>query len=56
MQSFSLYLILYLFITKALRLMREKTKIDAYFKVHLEKVVPIQAGLGGGRLDIDDRW
>lgn len=33
---------------KALNLMREKTGIKQYFKVHLEKIVPMQAGLGGG--------
>ena len=35
-------------VIKALNLMRQKTNIDAYFKVHLDKTVPIQAGLGGG--------
>jgi 4-diphosphocytidyl-2-C-methyl-D-erythritol kinase len=35
-------------VTKALNLMREKTGIGTYFKVHLEKNVPMQAGLGGG--------
>lgn len=35
-------------VIKALNLMREKTGIEAYFKVHLEKNVPMQAGLGGG--------
>ena len=28
--------------------MRNKTKVNQYFQVHLNKVVPIQAGLGGG--------
>lgn len=35
-------------VIKALNLMREKTGIDEYLKVHLEKNVPMQAGLGGG--------
>jgi 4-diphosphocytidyl-2-C-methyl-D-erythritol kinase len=35
-------------VIKGLDLMRKKTNIDQYFKVHLEKTVPIQAGLGGG--------
>jgi 4-diphosphocytidyl-2-C-methyl-D-erythritol kinase len=36
-------------VIKALNLMREKSSIkDAYFKVRLDKVVPMQAGLGGG--------
>lgn len=35
-------------VTKALNLMREKTGMSTYFKVHLEKNVPMQAGLGGG--------
>ena len=28
--------------------MRNRTNVKQYFKVHLEKIVPIQAGLGGG--------
>ena len=35
-------------IVKALDLMRRKTNIQKYFRVHLEKNVPMQAGLGGG--------
>jgi len=35
-------------VVKALNLMRNKTGIKQYFKVHLDKEVPIQAGLGGG--------
>ena len=35
-------------VTRALNLMREKTGVNAYFKVHLEKNIPMQAGLGGG--------
>jgi 4-diphosphocytidyl-2-C-methyl-D-erythritol kinase len=35
-------------VLKALNLMRRKTGIPSYFKVHLEKNVPMQAGLGGG--------
>ena len=35
-------------VLKALNLMRNRTNVSQYFKVHLEKVVPIQAGLGGG--------
>ena len=35
-------------VIKAFNLMREKTGINQYFKVHLNKNVPIQAGLGGG--------
>jgi 4-diphosphocytidyl-2-C-methyl-D-erythritol kinase len=35
-------------VSKALNLMREKTGIQAHFKVYLEKNVPMQAGLGGG--------
>ena len=35
-------------VTKALNLMRKKTGINAFFKVHLKKNVPMQAGLGGG--------
>ena len=35
-------------VIKSLRLMRRKTGINQYFKVHLDKHVPLQAGLGGG--------
>ena len=35
-------------VIKALNLMRHKTGKSAFFKVHLEKIVPMQAGLGGG--------
>lgn len=28
--------------------MRQKTALNQYFRVHLEKIVPMQAGLGGG--------
>lgn len=35
-------------VVKALDLMRRKTGKSSYFKVHLEKIVPMQAGLGGG--------
>ena len=35
-------------ILRALRLMRRNTGLNRYFKVHLEKNVPTQAGLGGG--------
>lgn len=35
-------------VLKALDLMRAKTGKKAHFKVHLEKIVPMQAGLGGG--------
>ena len=35
-------------VLKALNLMREKTGTRAHFRVHLEKTVPMQAGLGGG--------
>jgi len=35
-------------VVKALNLMRTKTGREAYFKVHLDKYVPMQAGLGGG--------
>jgi len=35
-------------VVKALDLMRRRTGQNAYFKVHLEKIVPMQAGLGGG--------
>ena len=35
-------------VIKALNLMREKTKIKQFFKVYLDKIVPVQAGLGGG--------
>jgi 4-diphosphocytidyl-2-C-methyl-D-erythritol kinase len=35
-------------VIKALNLMREKTKLNNYFKIYLVKNVPVQAGLGGG--------
>jgi len=35
-------------VIKALNLMRRKTGLNQYFRVHLDKKVPIQAGLGGG--------
>lgn len=35
-------------VIKALNLMRRKTGVAQFFKVHLDKVVPMQAGLGGG--------
>lgn len=35
-------------VIKALDLMRLKTGVNKYFKVYLEKIVPMQAGLGGG--------
>lgn len=35
-------------VIKALNLMRRKTNVQQYFKVHLDKNVPMQAGLGGG--------
>lgn len=35
-------------VIKALNLMRAKTNIQQYFKVRLDKNVPMQAGLGGG--------
>lgn len=35
-------------VIKALELMRTKTKMKQYFKVHLQKNIPMQAGLGGG--------
>ncbi len=35
-------------VIKALELMRQKTGIKQHFKVHLNKLIPIQAGLGGG--------
>ena len=35
-------------VLRALKLMREKTKCDKYFKANLIKQVPAQAGLGGG--------
>jgi 4-diphosphocytidyl-2-C-methyl-D-erythritol kinase len=35
-------------VIKAFNLMREKTGIEQYFKIYLDKKVPIQAGLGGG--------
>ena len=31
-----------------MNLMRSKTGRNQYFKIHLEKEVPMQAGLGGG--------
>jgi len=35
-------------VVKALQLMRDKTGLNQFFKVHLDKQVPMQAGLGGG--------
>lgn len=35
-------------VTKALQLFRRKTGIEQPFRLHLEKKIPIQAGLGGG--------
>ena len=35
-------------VIKALNLMRKKTGLNEYFKVYLDKHVPMQAGLGGG--------
>lgn len=35
-------------VIKALNLMRSKTGQQQYFKVFLDKKVPMQAGLGGG--------
>lgn len=35
-------------VIKALDLMRKKTGINQYFRVLLDKYVPMQAGLGGG--------
>lgn len=35
-------------VLRALKLMREKTETDQYFKANLIKQVPAQAGLGGG--------
>jgi 4-diphosphocytidyl-2-C-methyl-D-erythritol kinase len=35
-------------VIKSLELMRQKTGRKQYFRVHLEKIVPMQAGLGGG--------
>jgi 4-diphosphocytidyl-2-C-methyl-D-erythritol kinase len=35
-------------VTRALRLMREKTNLPVYFDVNLIKRIPLQAGLGGG--------
>jgi len=35
-------------VIKAFNLMRQKTGIRQHFEVHLDKLVPIQAGLGGG--------
>jgi 4-diphosphocytidyl-2-C-methyl-D-erythritol kinase len=36
-------------VIKALDLMRAKTGVQQHFKVYLDKKVPMQAGLGGGR-------
>ena len=35
-------------VVKALDLMRKKTNTKQYFRVYLDKIVPMQAGLGGG--------
>lgn len=35
-------------VTKALALFRKRSGINRFFKVHIEKVIPTQAGLGGG--------
>ena len=35
-------------VVKALDLMRTKTNLKQYFRVFLDKIVPMQAGLGGG--------
>jgi 4-diphosphocytidyl-2C-methyl-D-erythritol kinase len=35
-------------VLKAFNLMRKYTRINQYFRAHLLKVVPLQAGLGGG--------
>lgn len=35
-------------VIKALNLMRQKTGVQQFFKVFLDKQVPMQAGLGGG--------
>lgn len=35
-------------VIKALDLMRRRTGVSRFFRVHLTKVVPMQAGLGGG--------
>ena len=35
-------------VVKALDLMRKKTNKKQYFRVYLDKIVPMQAGLGGG--------
>jgi 4-diphosphocytidyl-2-C-methyl-D-erythritol kinase len=35
-------------VIKALNLMRSKTGVNQYFSVKLNKIVPMQAGLGGG--------
>lgn len=35
-------------VIKALNLMRQKTGVQQFFKVFLDKKVPMQAGLGGG--------
>lgn len=35
-------------VLKALNLMRAKTGTQTHYRVHLEKTVPMQAGLGGG--------
>lgn len=35
-------------VIKALNLMRAKTNVKQHFKIHLQKNIPMQAGLGGG--------
>lgn len=35
-------------VIKAMNLMRKKTGIKQHFKIHLDKRIPMQAGLGGG--------
>lgn len=35
-------------VIRALDLMRTKTNVKQYFKIHLQKNIPMQAGLGGG--------
>lgn len=35
-------------VLKAVALFKQKTSSNAHFKIHLEKHIPIQAGLGGG--------
>jgi 4-diphosphocytidyl-2-C-methyl-D-erythritol kinase len=35
-------------VLKAIRLFRRKTNTEVFFKVHLDKRIPTQAGLGGG--------